>query len=124
MLIASVLMFVLTIYAVSLTVRVRRHDLAVMRALGYRARQLRGPLVWSSVLAILGALVVGIPIGLLLGSLLWDHVTEPIGIVYGASVGPRVVVLAVVTLGIAAMVPVALSRRARHAQVADILRVD
>jgi predicted lysophospholipase L1 biosynthesis ABC-type transport system permease subunit len=124
MVIASLLLLLLVTYVVSLTVRVRRHDLAVLRALGYRARQLRIPLVWSSVLPVLGGLVVGVPVGLFLGSLLWDHVTEPIGLVYRGSVGPRVLVLAALTLLVAAIVPLALSRRVRTARVTEILRVD
>ena len=99
LLIASALLLLLVTYAVSLTVRVRRHDLAVLRALGCRARQLRRPLMWSSVLPVAGGLVIGIPLGLLLGSLLWDHVTRPIGLAYRAAPGLRVVVVAAVRGG-------------------------
>lgn len=63
-------------HALATAVRRRRHDLAVLRALGMTRRQTRGVVVTqASVLALIG-LVFGVPLGVALGRTLWRVVAE------------------------------------------------
>jgi hypothetical protein len=58
-------------HALSIAVRRRRHELAVLRALGLTRRQCRLVIVTqASVLAVIG-LIFGIPLGIMLGRLVW-----------------------------------------------------
>jgi hypothetical protein len=59
----------------------RRTDLAVLKTLGYRPRQLRAVVVCQSTAMTAVGLTLGIPIGIALGRLLWMLVAEHLGIV-------------------------------------------
>lgn len=58
------------------TSRRRRNDLAIMRALGYRPRQAGGIIHWQGFFVAITALVIGVPIGLIGGRLLWQAIAE------------------------------------------------
>src|SRR6185436_8971516 len=69
-------------HALVTTVRRRRHDLAVLRAVGFTRRQTRGAIAWqSSLLAIVG-LIVGVPVGIAVGRLTWRWLADEFPIVY------------------------------------------
>jgi hypothetical protein len=62
--------------------RRRRIDLAILRTLGFRGRQVTATVVWQAATLVLLAFAIGAPIGLLLGRLLWDVVaTRLLGVV-------------------------------------------
>lgn len=53
------------------TVRRRRHDLALLKTLGFTQRQLTAAVAWqASVVAVTGV-VIGVPLGIAVGSWLW-----------------------------------------------------
>ena len=54
-------------FLLTLSVRAQRRDLAVLRALGARRRQLRAIVHWQATLVALAILVVGLPVGIALG---------------------------------------------------------
>ncbi len=61
-------------YALSMAVRRRRHDLAVLRALGITRRQARLVVTTqASLLAVIG-LAFGVPLGIALGRVIWRAV--------------------------------------------------
>jgi hypothetical protein len=63
-------------HALATAVRRRRHDVAVLRALGMTRRQSRGVVVTqATVLAVVG-LLFGVPLGLALGRTLWRVVAD------------------------------------------------
>lgn len=69
-------------HAIALAVSRRRHDLAVLRTLGFRRSQVRDALLsQAATLAVLG-LVVGIPLGLAVGRLIWDATADSVGIAH------------------------------------------
>jgi hypothetical protein len=69
-------------HALVTTVRRRRHDLAVLRAIGFTRRDTRVAISWQSTLiAVIGA-VVGIPLGIIAGRLLWKQLAEQFPVVY------------------------------------------
>jgi ABC-type lipoprotein release transport system permease subunit len=53
------------------SVRRRRPDLALLKALGFTPRQLAAVVAWQSSVAALVGIVVGIPIGIIVGRQLW-----------------------------------------------------
>ncbi len=62
--------------------RRRRIDLAILRTLGFRGRQLTLTIFWQATTSVLLAFAIGAPIGLLLGRLLWHVVaTRLLGVV-------------------------------------------
>ncbi len=63
-------------HALATAVRRRRHDLAVLRALGMTRWQTRGVVVThATVLAVVG-LVFGVPLGMALGRTVWRSVAD------------------------------------------------
>ncbi|CAN5652017.1 hypothetical protein BH18ACT2_BH18ACT2_12760 [soil metagenome] len=64
-------------HAMVLAVRRRRGDLAVLRALGMRPRDVRGVIGWQAVAMALVAIGLGIPIGIVAGRLVWAAIAEP-----------------------------------------------
>ena len=74
---AAVLALGLTILA---SVRQRRRDLALLKALGLRARQVRR-YRWQTTTILLVAIVAGIPLGVAVGNWTWDAFANSIGFV-------------------------------------------
>jgi ABC-type lipoprotein release transport system permease subunit len=69
-------------HALATAVYRRRHDIAVLRALGLTSPQVRATVAWqATTLAIVG-LVFGIPLGLALARTLWRVVAERTPVVY------------------------------------------
>jgi predicted lysophospholipase L1 biosynthesis ABC-type transport system permease subunit len=67
-------------HALVTAVRRRRNELALLKVLGFDRRQVRATVSWQA--TILGAvgLVLGIPIGIILGRLLWQAVANGLGV--------------------------------------------
>ncbi len=53
------------------SVRQRRRELAVMKALGFVQRQLSAAVAWQAIVAAIVGVVVGIPLGIIIGRQLW-----------------------------------------------------
>ena len=49
------------------TVRRRKHDLAVLRSMGLTRRDSRLAIVWQSTLLAIVGLVIGVPLGIVVG---------------------------------------------------------
>jgi ABC-type antimicrobial peptide transport system permease subunit len=65
------------------SVRRRRHEFAVLKALGFQPRQVEGTVAWqASTIAVVG-IVLGIPLGILVGRLAWEVVADSLGIAAG-----------------------------------------
>jgi hypothetical protein len=118
----ALMLVVLLGYLLAVTMRVRRHDLAVLRTLGLRSRQLTGSLAAQIGIVAVIVLAVGLPLGVLLGHALWDVVTDPIGLLYGGSPVPALAWITVLTVCAAAVAALVAARRARHAPIAEALR--
>jgi ABC-type lipoprotein release transport system permease subunit len=68
-------------HALVLTVRHRRRDLAVLRVVGFTPSQTGRTVAWqASAVGAAGALI-GVPLGLMLGRLVWAAVAHSYGIV-------------------------------------------
>ena len=110
-------------HALIVGVRRRRRDFGVLRALGFRPRDVGASVSWQAVaIALLGS-VVGLFLGLLLARFMWARVAASIGV----RAVPRLplaalvlaVPLAVLIAVVASLVP---AGRAARLRPADILR--
>jgi hypothetical protein len=87
----------LTLFA---SVRRRRRSMAMLRTLGFTGRQLRASVAWQSSVAVVIGLVVGVPLGIVAGRLLWDLFATNIYVVPS----PTVPALAIVAIALGALV--------------------
>ena len=63
-------------HVLATAVRRRRHDLAVLRAMGFRPLQVAGCVSWQAVTVSLVALLLGIPLGIAVGRWSWRWVAD------------------------------------------------
>jgi hypothetical protein len=112
-------------HALATAVRRRRHDLAVLRALGMTRAQSRWVVVTqASMLAVVGALV-GLPLGVALGRTIWRYVAETTPLLY---VPPVALIALLVVVPVALVAANALAawpgHRAASLRVAQVLRTE
>lgn len=112
-------------HALATAVRRRRHDVAVLRALGMTRWQSRAVVITqATVLAAVG-LVVGLPLGLALGRVLWRFVADITPLQYAAPVALLALLLAV---PVAVLVANALAawpgRQAARLRIGHVLRAE
>jgi predicted lysophospholipase L1 biosynthesis ABC-type transport system permease subunit len=67
-------------HALATTVGRRRHDLATLRSIGLTPRQTRACIVWQAVTIGAVGLVLGVPLGLIVGRGAWWAAADPIGV--------------------------------------------
>lgn len=128
---AAIAVFVAVIGLVSLahvlasTARRRRRDLATLRCLGLTPRQTGACVVWQSLTIGAIGLVVGIPLGVVVGRLAWFATTNPIGVKPDID-RPIVAVLTLcaVTLAGALLIATPIAWRAGRAMPARALRAE
>jgi predicted lysophospholipase L1 biosynthesis ABC-type transport system permease subunit len=105
--------------AVVVSVRARRHDLAVLRALGFTGRQVRNSVRVQALAAMLAALAVGAPIGIVVGRVAWQSFAVQLGVGTGPSLPLAGIVLtaaaALAAAATAAAVPARLATRSHPA---------
>ncbi len=71
---------VVTSHALATSIRRRARDLTILKALGFVGAQIRGTVAWqATTLAIIG-IVVGVPLGVLVGRAIWLVVARNLGI--------------------------------------------
>jgi FtsX-like permease family len=90
-----VLALIAVAHALITTARRRRHELAVLKAIGFTRGQVRATLAWeASTLAIVG-IVFGVPAGVVVGRLAWSLVTHNLGVATTAALPALALVLVV-----------------------------
>jgi predicted lysophospholipase L1 biosynthesis ABC-type transport system permease subunit len=75
---AAVLSLALTVLA---SVRRRRHELALLKALGMTRGQVRAITAWQTTLTLLIALAAGLPLGIVTGRWAWRSFAASLGVV-------------------------------------------
>jgi ABC-type lipoprotein release transport system permease subunit len=108
-------------HALALSVRARRQDLAVLRAMGAMSRQVAAAVWWQASLTILAGTIVGIPIGLAIGRVTWGVVARGLGVLdrpalAAAALGAALVGLLAVA-NLMATGPAAVASRLRPAAI-------
>ena len=81
------------------SVRRRRRDLALFKTLGFTRHQLVSVVIWQSSIAVAAGTIVGVPLGIALGRLLWDLFARQINVVPQ----PTIPALTVVLIGLGAL---------------------
>jgi hypothetical protein len=107
------------------SVRRRRRDLALLKALGFTRRQLASALAWQSTVAVGVGVVIGTPLGIAVGRTLWDAFAGEIHVVPAPTV-PAVTVAIVVVGGLilANLVATWPGRTAARTPTALVLRAE
>jgi hypothetical protein len=104
------------------TVRQRRADLAVLKTLGFTRRQLAFTLTWQATAIAVVGIVIGIPLGIAVGRLLWNQFARNIGVVPVPTVPYSVAVVALGALILAVVVALLPGRKAATTPAGVVLR--
>lgn len=105
------------------SVQRRRREFALLQSLGFTRRQLTTSVMWQATATIAVGLLIGIPVGAVIGRLLWTGFAEQMDVVPHTGVPllalATVVVVAFVVANLAAALP---ARTARRLQPAAVFR--
>ena len=96
------------------SVRRRRHDLALLKTLGFTRRQLAATVRWQASVTVAAGLLVGVPLGIIAGRWLWDVFARQLDVVPDPST-PFLLVLVISVLALvvgilAAAIPARVAR--------------
>jgi ABC-type lipoprotein release transport system permease subunit len=112
-------------HALATAVRRRRHDVAVLRAMGLTRRQCRGLVVTQATLLASIGLLIGVPLGMALGRTVWRYVADTTPLLYVPPVAWwALVLIAPVALLAANLLAVRPGRRAASMRIGQVLRVE
>src|SRR5262249_19619405 len=102
-----------------------RRDVAVLRVVGFTARQVRLTVLSHAGLVAAAGLLVGVPLGLVTGRWLWSNWASSIDVV-DTAVTPAPVLASIPASGVSGAVVAAVvpSRRAARIHVAEVLRAE
>ncbi|MDQ1379917.1 MAG: putative transport system permease protein [Actinomycetota bacterium] len=107
-------------HALVTTVRRRNRDLAILRAVGFTRRETRIAIGWQATLLAVGGLVIGVPLGILVGRAVWKQLAISFPVIYApplALVGVLLIVpIAIVVVNALAAGPAHVATRIRPAQ--------
>ena len=101
----------------------RRRGMAVLRTLGMEARGVRQVVTWQGLTISVLGLLIGLPVGVLVGRALWRLVADGLGVVTAVTVpAPTLVLVAVVALAIGPVLAIGPARAAARRRPAEDLR--
>jgi predicted lysophospholipase L1 biosynthesis ABC-type transport system permease subunit len=112
------------VHALGGAMRRHRRELAVLKALGLGRTQTSGAVVLQSVTIAAWAMIVGVPIGLIVGRWAWTAAASTIGVVERVSYPTGVLLAIVAVLAAAAATGLPSAARARRVPVAEALRTE
>lgn len=109
--------------ALTSAVRRRRREFALLKALGFTRRQLSATVVWQATSMTLVGLVIGVPLGVVLGRVLWNEFAGQLDVLAEPAVPFGVVGIVVLAALVAANIVSAFpARYARRVPAAVALR--
>jgi predicted lysophospholipase L1 biosynthesis ABC-type transport system permease subunit len=112
-------------HALITTVRRRRHDLAVLRAMGLRPRQSAACIFWQAMTVAIIALAIGIPLGIIFGRVSWRWVANSTPLLYVPPLAALAILIAIPAAILLANVLAAYpARRAAGVRPAEVLRTE
>ncbi len=113
------------VHALVTTVRRRRHDLAVLAVLGLVRGQVRQVMAWATAVTMARAVVIGVPLGLVVGPKLWEILQDRVSVPSGAvrPVG-MIVVVAVVSMVAGHTITTVATRSQLRLRLGTLLRGD
>ncbi len=105
------------------SIRRRERDRAILKVVGFVPSQLRRTVAWQATVIAVASLVVGVPVGIVVGRWVWLAFAHQLGVIPDISIRPWLVVLLAVavllTANLIALVPAA---GAARTPVAETLR--
>jgi hypothetical protein len=106
------------------SVRRRRRELAILKTVGFVARQVRATVAWQAT-AIAGvSLIIGLPLGILAGRLAWILFATQVAIEPVPVISPLVLLAVPAVIVLANAVAAFPARAAAHTQPARVLRTE
>ena len=112
-------------HVLTTAVRRRAHDLAVLRAIGFRPLQVASCVGWQSLTVAAVAVALGIPLGIAAGRWSWRWVADATPLLYVPPLAVDVILMAVPAALVAAAVLAAPpARRAARLRPAEVLRAE
>jgi hypothetical protein len=112
-------------HALVTAVRRRRGELAVLRALGFTPRQTAATILAQAGTVALVGLLVGIPLGVILGRMSWEWVADATPLVFSPPVAIAVILLAIpTTIVVANLLAAGPARHAARTRPAGVLRAE
>jgi ABC-type lipoprotein release transport system permease subunit len=112
-------------HALLTSARRRGRDIAILRAIGFRRRQVRASIAWQATALALVGLVIGVPIGVLLGRAVWTTIAEALGV--GPDTSTPLLAMAaigVATLLVVNVIALVAARRPARVSPADVLAAE
>ncbi|MEQ1874871.1 MAG: FtsX-like permease family protein [Ilumatobacteraceae bacterium] len=82
--------------SIVVSVRDRQRELAILRVLGFRDSNLRASVRWQAFMMMLAGLIIGVPVGIVVGRTAWKAFADQLGVVPRASIPMWVLVATVV----------------------------
>ncbi|MET0665704.1 MAG: FtsX-like permease family protein [Acidimicrobiales bacterium] len=121
----TVLIALTVVHALGAAVRSRRRDLAVLRTFGFTRRQVLAAVAVQATLIALVGLLIGVPVGIVVGRLAWSEVIDRFGgLVDLVTPVGGVALLSLAVVVLANLVGVVPGLRAARAHTASILRAE
>lgn len=112
-------------HALVTTVRRRRHDVAVLRALGFTRANVRLAVAWQATLIAVVGVVIGVPLGIVGGRIVWRRLAEEYPVAYVTPFALAVVLVVVpVAIVVANLLAVGPAHAATRAEPATVLRAE
>jgi ABC-type lipoprotein release transport system permease subunit len=112
-------------HALATAVRRRRHDVAVLRALGMTRTQSRAVVGTQATVLALTGLVIGVPLGVALGRTVWRYVADTTPLVYVPPIALLALLLVIpIALVAANMLAAWPGHRAASLRVSHVLRTE
>jgi predicted lysophospholipase L1 biosynthesis ABC-type transport system permease subunit len=107
------------------SIRRRRRDLAILKALGFVRRQVWATVAWQASCVAVISLLVGVPVGIAAGRWAWNAFANSVGVVPEPAI-PLVAALLVIPITLIAANAVAAlpARAAGHVGPASVLRTE
>jgi hypothetical protein len=114
----ALLALIAVAHAVATSTRRRRRDFAVLKTIGFGRPQLRHAVEWQATALAIGGLLVGIPLGVLVGDAIWRAVAHSLGVPVTVTLPIGLVVLApaaIAAVNLIAYIPAQAAARRRPA---------
>jgi ABC-type antimicrobial peptide transport system permease subunit len=109
--------------ALAASVRRRRRELALLKSLGFTRGQLRATVAWQSSVVVLLGTIVGVPLGIAFGRLLWNAFADELHVIADPTVPTQwIVAIALGALVLANLVAAMPGRSAGRTPTALVLR--
>jgi hypothetical protein len=123
LLLAGAMGTIILAYTLAVGQRGQMRDLAVLRTVGLTSPQLRRVMAWQGVILAGAMVLVGLPVGVAVGTSLWRRFADHLGVAAGP-ITPWLLLLAPLCVAVAIAATLHPARRARRATVSTLLRAE